>query len=231
MKLVPRDAWYPCPGVHGDKVRLSAADLLDFLEDLQAVQPRAVQRQWSLGVLLENSSIKKGEILRCCLVTRLPTAKWHASCDRMRGYITVTGRRGQRPFAMHHRGIGFCLPAPPPEFLTAPHTRFKRSSRRDRPTKSSIDPDIFDCSPTPPPSPASRVGNKPYSVHLHKWAALACGPSINTSVGGLVGLHCCGRKNCICMAHFQLGTHAQNTRDAELHTQHPGVACRSYPTR
>ena len=228
MQLLPKDILYPAPGVHGGQIALSGADLREFHRDLWAAQPIAKRNKWPFGRLLANRSVEKGEILECCCIEALPTAKWHVSCPGMCGYITVTGRKGHEHFAQHHRGIRWT----PLQHTTiaAPQVRFKRSSRRDRTLESTMNTEIFDYGPTPPASPASLVGNHPYGVHLHKWAALALGPT-NHPHQGLEGLHCCGRKNCICLAHLQLGTKPENTADRKEHKMRTGRACRPYPAR
>lgn len=228
LKLVPRDIKYPAPGVHGGEIALLASDLLEFLGDLLAVQSPAIRRHWTIDRLLANRILEQGDISECCRVKALPKAQWHVSCHRMRGYITVTGRKGQLPFAMHHRGNSF-FRTQPSELQAAPQVRSRRPSRRNRPVKTTMDPDIFDYSPTPPASPASMVGNKPYSVHLHKWAALAVGP-LNPPKD-LLGVHVCGNQNCICVTHHQLGTELENKQDTQVHGSRPGCVCRLYLTR
>lgn len=229
--LTVRVCKYPAPAVHGGEITLDPADLKAALQDILDVNPELVRDGWTLRKLLANQSIAKGEFLRCCEVKKLPKRKWHISC-RKKGYIMLSGRRGQPRFAKYHRGAEHCRPPPEspgweptPSFTSPPPS----SPRKHRNAKSPLLGGDFETGASPPASPASFIGNQSYEVELHKWAALAVQP--DHQLNHPWGLHACGNPRCICVAHLQLGTQDENTEDAYAHRERPEHAARSYPAR
>lgn len=229
--LQPRRCKYPAPAVDGGQITLEADDLCALLSDLLAVNPQLASSRWTLHTLFSNSAIKQGESLSCCRIVQLPTTKWNISFHPDH-YILVSGRKNQPAFAKYHRGTVCCRTAPAsPGWKARTSTSPPpppRSPRVQRGAKSPLHGGDFECGPSPPPSPASFLGNQPYEVALHKWAALAVEPSPQPPP---VGLHVCGHPNCICIAHLQLGTPAENTQDTSWHKGHPRRASRAYPPR
>ena len=224
---------YSAPAVHGSKITLTPEDLNEVLSDILDVNPTLVRAGWTLRTLLANPSITKGELLQCCEVKKLPTRKWHISFRKKQRYIMLSGRKGKPAFAKYHRGASHArLPPespecwkPTPSFTSPPPS----SPRPHRNAKSLLTGGDFECEASPPASPASLVGNQPYQVQLHRWAALAVEPDHHLDYSMV--LHTCGRPRCICVAHHQFGTRDDNSEDDREHRKHAGRAARSYPPR
>ena len=200
-RLLLSDIVYPAPCVHGGEISLKGADLAALLRDLWAVQPPAVRRRCSLDDVLANTGVVAGQHLNCCQVTKLPKERWGVSGGNG-NYISVTGRKGS-PFAKHHRGASMSRSQPPtsPGFKGNPPStaRPRSSSRHKRPRTPTGDPN-FDYASSPPASPGSEVGNAQCKVDVHRWAGLAVSQPESSHSSSHV-LHCCGNRDCICLAH------------------------------
>ena len=229
-RLVLSDIAYPAPSVHGDEIPLKGADLAALLRDLWAAQPFAVRRRCSLDDMLANTGVVAGQYLNCCQVTKLPKERWGVFGGNG-NYISVTGRKGS-PFAKYHRGASMSrteLPSSPGFKGRAPSTpRPRSSSRHKRPRTAPTSDPNFDYESSPPASPGSEVGNAQYKVDVHRWAGLAVS---QPESGHSDVLHCCGNKDCICLAHLRHGTEGENRADAQHHIHSPQCSHRAYGAR